>query len=356
MTFDLIYANVQLPMAAVCSQCGHPYPHAGFPHRCPLCGGVYDLVPGERSSELPRSTISLGEGNTPLLPLPWGSGGVFVKCEHNNPTGSYKDRGTARLVSALIEQGVKTVVEDSSGNAGASLAAYAARAGIHARIYAPASASGPKRAQIIRYGAELVPVEGPRMNAAHAVLEDVGTACVYASHAYQPHWLAGVASMALEIAAGIEGVGTVVAPVGQGGLLLGLYHGFRAAAANGVAAGIPALVGVQAQRCAPVWRQYAVQKPPGDWGSSIAEGICIAEPVRGEAVLEAVRQTGGEILAVEEDDILAGVQALAREGLDVEPTSGVVFAALRQLESPRKPVVLILTGSGLKQPADQRAE
>ena len=356
MTFDLISANVQLPMAAVCSQCRQPYPPSGFPHRCPSCGGIFDLVPGEKGVDSLQDVISLGEGNTPLLPLPWGSGGVFVKCEHNNPTGSYKDRGTARLVNALLEQGVKTVAEDSSGNAGASLAAYAARAGMRARIYAPASASGPKRAQIVRYGAELVSVEGPRINAAHAVLEGVGAGCVYASHAYQPHWLAGVAGMALEIAAEIEGVGTVVAPVGQGGLLLGLYHGFRAAAANGIIAAMPALVGVQALRCAPVWSQYTDQEPPGEWGSSIAEGICVAEPVRGEAVLEAVRKTGGEILAVEEEDVRAGVQAFAREGLDVEPTSGVVFAALRQLEALHKPVVLILTGSGLKQPADQLTE
>jgi len=349
MTFSLHAQRFHLLATAACRRCGGPYPRKGFPHRCPDCDGVFGLVP--RASTASPGTVpifSLGEGKTPLLPLKGRGEEVFVKCEHYNPTGSYKDRGTARLVGELVRQAVRAAVEDSSGNAGASFAAYAARAGIAARIYVPESASGPKLAQIERVGAELVRVPGPRQKATDAVYEALEQGGVYASHAYQPHWLAGVAGMALEIVEELGQPGSVVVPVGQGGLLVSLYAGFRALLQHGLIASLPVLMGMQAERCAPLWYRQTGRPQPDTWGSSLAEGICVSAPARGDEVLEALEGSGGQINVVREDAIRAGVDALASQGLDVEPTSGVVYAALELLPSLPRPTVLVLTGHGLK--------
>ena len=229
-----------------CSNCGREYPSQGFPYRCPTCGGHFDLVddlryePGsgrgleryQTSFPLPPGTrlTSLGEGGTPLLEENLAERTLYLKCEHLNPTGSFKDRGTAVLVSALKAAGVEQAVEDSSGNAGASFAAYASRAGISARVYIPEYASGPKRSQIEAYGAELVPIVGSRSATTEAALRAVDGGLVYASHAHMPHFMAGMATIAFEIAEALgRAPGTMVVPVGQGTLLLGAYLGFKGA-------------------------------------------------------------------------------------------------------------------------------
>ncbi|MCX6070615.1 MAG: pyridoxal-phosphate dependent enzyme [Chloroflexi bacterium] len=224
------------PWPYCCTGCGRPYPDDLLPYCCPACGGVYDfsgplvyqnpesMLPDRRGlarfrSALPIASaaplISLGEGGTPLLPVQVGSRVLHFKCEHLNPTGSYKDRGTAILVSALSSVGVTEAVEDSSGNAGASFAAYAARARIRARVFVPSSASGAKRSQIEAYGAELVLIDGPRSAASNAVRLAAEGGAVYASHAYMPQGMAGVATIAYEIVEQLGGApGAVIAPVG----------------------------------------------------------------------------------------------------------------------------------------------
>jgi len=347
MTHQPERQQVHLTAEASCSGCGEAYPRWGFPHRCPSCGGRYVLTSErvESGKGIP-DFLSLGEGGTPLLPL---EDDVYVKCEDRNPSGSYKDRGTVRLLAAMLEQGVREVVEDSSGNAGASLAAYAARAGIQARIYTPSTAAGPKRAQIARYGAELIEVPGPRRKAAEAVLDAVEKGAVYASHAWQPHWLMGVAGMALEVAAVLQPASLFI-PVGQGGLLVGLHAGLKAAVRSGILERMPALMGVQAAVCSPVFHEYAGQEAPSMWGSSLAEGISVSLPTRWEDVLVAVRSTGGAMLAVKETAIKQAHADLQVKGLDVEPTSAVAYAALKQQCDVEKPAILILTGAGWKQP------
>jgi len=304
--------------------------------------------------------ISLGEGGTPLLPVQVASRVLHFKCEHLNPTGSYKDRGTAVLISALSSAGVTEAVEDSSGNAGASFAAYAARAGVRARVFVPSSASGPKRSQIEAYGAELVLVEGPRSAASEAVRRAAdGGGAAYASHAYLPHGMAGVATMAYEIVEQLgRAPGTVIAPVGHGGLLVGLHRGFDALLRAGVVSARPRMVGVQAQACAPVWAAFKSGGPGLSLvqeGETRAEGIRVRFPVRGDAVLDAVEATGGTVIAVTEEELLLAWDLLGRAGLNVEPTSAVVWtAATLLLEDLPDPVVAILTGSGFKTSAASR--
>ena len=352
-----------------CTNCGRDYPSQGLPIICPHCGGHFDAIddpqyaPGsgqgfERylaSFPLPPSSklYSLGEGSTPLVAEELDKSRVYLKCEHLNPTGSFKDRGTVVLISALKAVGVQAAVEDSSGNAGASFAAYAARTGIRARVFVPDYASGPKRAQIEAYGAELVPIAGPRSAATEAVLRAAEAGSVYASHAHLPHIAAGMATIAFELVDALgRAPGALVLPVGQGTLLLGAYRGFKSLMEAGVTKSMPRLIGVQALACAPIWAAYKEKSARLDLGQeqeTIAEGIRILQPLRGDAVLDAVVETGGAMVAVEEAEIQSGLAKLARRGFLVEPTSAVIWPALEQLlpELP-EPVVAVLTGSGFK--------
>ncbi len=356
-------------MAVACLNCGMPYPAAGAPYRCLVCGGVFDdreplsLVPLNPSdsgiwrhisaSDQWGARVSLGEGNTPLLLADVLGRGVYFKCEYANPTGSFKDRGSAALVSFLLARGVAEAIEDSSGNAGASLAAYAAAAGIGLRIYAPEAVSVRKRRQIEIYGAQLIMVPGPRTATSQAVLAAADGGTTYASHAYLPHNLQGYATCAYEIVEQLgQGPGAVVVPAGQGGFLLGLGRGFVALLGAGRIEALPTLVGVQAATCAPLAALYEVGIPGLDLvteGATLAEGVRVRTPVRAAAVLQMINATSGRIVAVPESAILPGRDAMARMGFYVEPTSALVWHALAEsLPDLRDPVVAILTGSGYK--------
>ncbi len=358
-----------------CTNCGTPYPEQGVPFRCTRCGGVFDRAqplrfdPTRQDPQAPGlwryraafgwaeevDPVSLAEGNTPLV---WAEGfgrRVALKLEYLNPTGSHKDRGAATLVTWLKAWGVTEAVEDSSGNAGAAFAAYAARAGIRARVFVPAYASGPKRAQIAAYGAEVVPVEGPRSAAAEAVLREAEQGAVYASHACLPMVVDGFATLAWELAEQLPTPpGTIVAPVGQGSLLLGLARGAEALVQAGVWPQMPTLVAVQALACAPLWAVFHGGRQALAWvteGETLAEGVRIRRPVWGDALLRLLDRYGGQVIAVEEEAILPARNALARQGFYVEPTSAIVWDALAQIaQDAPDPIVLILTGSGFKSP------
>lgn len=362
-----------------CTNCKTPYPATGTPYKCPKCGGLFDTTvfpaydPRKVEPEQPgiwryrhalglesfgaeAPTISLGEGNTPLVWDEVDGHMVGFKLESGNPSGSFKDRGSALIVSFMLARGVQEAVEDSSGNAGASFAAYAARARLKARVYIPDSASGPKRYQIEDYGAEVMRIMGPRSNAAEAVKKAAEAGVPYASHAYLPFNLPGYATTAYELyeQMGGKAPGSILIPAGQGGLLLGMLRGFRSMAERGLIERVPVIVGVQARACAPLWALHAyghdgllmVAEAP-----TTAEGIRVRHPLRGDAVLRSVEESGGRFLAVDEEDILPGRNELARRGFYVEATSAVVWKALQQtMHQVPEPVVAVLTGSGLKNP------
>lgn len=366
-----------------CTNCKYLYPDEGAPFRCPVCGGVFDYF-GELHyqagilakaqgiwryepnfglpSTLPH--ISLGEGNTPLV---WVDSGenrqrkkIACKCEFMEPSGSFKDRGSALIVSLLMSRGIKVALEDSSGNAGASLSAYAARAGIKVKIYVPETASGPKRSQIEAYGAEIVTVAGERSKATEALIkelqrikEDQSSAIAYASHAYMPFNLPGYATLSFELVEQLGEVpGTVIAPVGQGGLLLGIGRGFQAMQVAGKIPKAPTLIGVQAEACAPLWAVSSYGRAGLAWvseGETIAEGICVRMPIRGDEIIKLVENSGGRFITVTEEEIVAGQHWLAKNGLYVEPSSAVVWGAwIKLMDNLPEPVVAVLTGSGLK--------
>jgi threonine synthase len=358
-----------------CSNCHAPYPTQGVPYCCPECGGVYDYdafpacdltavendLPGiwryRHALGLPGDApvVSLGEGGTPLVWNQYGGQEVAFKLEYQNPTGSFKDRGEAPLVSFLCARGVTEAVEDSSGNAGASFAAYAARSGMKAHVFIPEYASGPKREQIVAFGANVVVVPGPRSNAATAVRLAAKRGMVYASHAYLPFVLPGMATIAYELIEQLGGApGSIVAPVGQGSLLLGVGRGFQALQRSGEIDRLPMLIGVQARACAPLWAVFNFGPSGLGWvteGETLAEGVRIYHPLRGDAVLALVEESEGAILAVDEEDILPARDALAHLGLYVETTSAIVWAALMDvIASLSTPIVVLLTGWGYKTP------
>ncbi|HUI89010.1 MAG TPA: pyridoxal-phosphate dependent enzyme [Anaerolineales bacterium] len=355
-------------MNIACVDCGQPYPESSVPYKCSNCGGLFDfaepvalekIIPHQigiwryaASFGLQADSVSLGEGNTPLLSAEILGRKVYFKCENLNPSGSFKDRGTSVLVTFLKSRGVTEAMEDSSGNAGASFAAYAVRAGIKARVYVPESASGPKRRQIEAHGAELIPVAGPRQNASQAVMRAADEAgMVYASHAYLPFNLLGYATCAYEVCEQLgRGPGAVILPAGQGGFLLGMARGFEALFRTDRIQKMPMLIGVQASACAPLYALWNggtmdhVEESP-----TIAEGVRNRWPVRAAAVVQVTRRNGGRFVAVDEAPIVAGRDALAHLGFYVEPTSALVWRALEQLITVLPdPVVVVLTGSGLK--------
>jgi threonine synthase len=295
----------------------------------------------------------LGEGATPLTWAKAFKREVAFKAEFLNPTGSFKDRGTAVLLAFLRSRGVNAAVEDSSGNAGASFAAYAARAGMKAAVYVPAAASGPKRRQIETYGAELHPIPGSRSDVSEAVLKAADAGVAYASHAYLPFNLPGYATAAYEIYEQLGGApSAVLTPAGQGGLFLGLYRGFDALKRAGLIPSAPHIVGVQARACAPLWVMASVGFSGMGFvteGQTLAEGVRVRYPLRAGEIRQVVEAGQGSFVAVDEADILPGRDELAHRGLYVEPTSAIVWSALEQVH--RKfpdPVVVMLTGSGYK--------
>lgn len=366
-----------------CGACGWSQPLTGLAWRCASCQGVLDLAskPGAMPalSELQRrpptlwryrealpvaevAGLSMGEGMTPLLDGP-GRTGTAVKVDYLMPTGSFKDRGAVLIATLAARLGVARMVADSSGNAGSAIAAYAARAGIACEVYVPASTSAGKLGQLDAYGARVHRVAGTREDTAAAAAEAADQPGVfYASHVYNPVFLHGTKTYAFEIWEQLGGrlPEVLMLPAGNGTLVLGCYLGCRELRAAGLIDRLPRIVAVQAAGCAPLAAAMRAASPcsktPEVRGSgTVAEGIAIARPARGAQILAAVRDTGGDIITVTDDQTRAACAELARSGLYVEPTSGVCWAALQAglagplpEPGPVPHLVVPLCGTGLK--------
>jgi threonine synthase len=301
--------------------------------------------------------VTLGEGFTPLADATLDGFELKLKLDFLCPTGSYKDRGSAVMITKLKSWGVTEIIEDSSGNAGASIAAYSALAGVRANIYIPESASAGKAAQIAMYGARLIKVAGTRADTAR-VAWDAASEMFYASHNWSPYFLAGMKTAAYEIAEQMSwnSPDWVVLPVGGGGLLSGLYLGFADLLRAGIIRSMPRLAAVQSANCDPIYRAWSTGLPdvPGaEPKPTAAEGIAVAKPVRGRAILEAIRGSNGVVRTIADDLLWDSVEALGRLGVYVEPTAAAAPAAIaamrhENLIAGSDRVVVILTGSGLK--------
>ena len=261
------------------------------------------------------------------------------------------------LITYLKSRGITRVLEDSSGNAGASMAAYSAAAGMQSRILVPETASYPKIAQMAATGADVVTIKGSRQDVADAALR-YAKEIFYASHNWQPFFLEGTKTLAYELweQLGFRIPDNIVFPVGYGSNVCGCERGFAELKRRGEIDRLPRLFGVQAANCAPYYAAFKAggeELVPTDVTTTIAEGIASSKPTRVRDVLRAIRNSGGSLLAVTEEEIVSALGALARQGLYVEPTSAAAAAGLRQLFrdnaiAPEQTTVLVLTGSGLK--------
>jgi threonine synthase len=357
-----------------CSSCHRSYPPQPSRWRCD-CGSFLDL---EFESKFPikrilkrgpalwryreaipvhneTSILSMKEGFTPLEEITFDGNRTLVKMDFLFPTGSYKDRGATVLISKMKEWGVQKVVEDSSGNAGSAIAAYCAKAGIECEIYVPQDTTSEKTVQIQAYGATLRKVRGSREKTAEVAME-AASKIPYASHCWNPFFLHGTKTFALEVWEQMDWKppDVLVLPIGHGTLFLGAYIGFKELKESGMIKRIPRLVGVQSASCAPLYRAFKkgwTEPRPIEKGETVAEGIAIAEPVRGRQILEAIQRTDGEILAVTEREIGIALKEMGRRGHFIEPTSAATIAGLKKYlkkKSRREAVVSTLTGTGLK--------
>lgn len=352
-----------------CTRCGREYSLAAPVWRCECgstlsveCSGFeFEPLAGVRGMwryrrSLPllpgAEPVTLGEGGTPLVRARLFGLRVLLKLEYLNPTGSFKDRGSSLAVTNLRAAGVGEVVLDSSGNAGASMSAYAAAAGLKCRVYVPAGAPRGKVAQIRAYGAEVVEVEGGRGEATRRALAELGGA-FYASHLWSPFFPEASATIAYEV---FEELGTpdaAVVPVGSGGLLIGVFEGFRRLRDHGYAPEVPRVYAVQSAANAPLYAAVYGRQPGFRESEVLADGLAVPEPPRLGEAAECVRSSRGGVVVVSNEGIAQGIRTLARMGLLVEPTSATVVPALHELVergelSQGDEVLAPLTGFGLK--------
>lgn len=312
--------------------------------------------------------VTMGEGCTPLIPLPRplldrmpglasGDSGarprVLLKCEWFMPTGSFKDRGASVMLSLLRQDGIRAVLEDSSGNGGAAVAAYAAAAGLHATIMAPASTSPAKLVQMHAHGAAVERIPGTRQDTADAAVA-ASARIFYASHNWHPYFLEGTKTLAYELweDLGFTAPDHVVIPCGAGSNVLGCAMGFGELLRAGSIARLPRLWAAQPAHCAPIVAAFE-GRPPDPVRPTIAEGTAIAAPVRLAEVVSDLRASGGGALALTEAEIARATRDLAAAGIYVEPTCAQAAAACALLVEqgrirPGETAVLVLTGTGLK--------
>jgi threonine synthase len=297
----------------------------------------------------------MNEGFTPLEETGFNGYRVLLKIDYLFPTGSYKDRGATVLISKMKEWGIGKVVEDSSGNAGSAIAAYCAKAGIECKIYVPHTASPGKLVQIQAYGATLKKVEGSRERTAEKAME-AASKIPYASHCWNPFFLHGTKTFAFEVWEQMDWKtpDTLVLPIGHGTLFLGTILGFKELKEAGMIKRIPKMVGIQSASCAPLYQAFKEgwrETRPIEKKETLAEGIAIAEPIRGRQILEVIRETGGEVLVVTEKEIKEALKEMGRKGHFIEPTSAATIAGLKKYlrrKRRKETVISTLTGMGLK--------
>lgn len=350
----------------VCTRCGKE--HEASTSRCP-CGGALDHaeplgpVPSEaltgegvglaRFGDVvgipPGDLVTLGEGTTPLIEAE--AGNAHLKLEGANPTGSFKDRGAAVVVSHAKRVGAECVVEDSSGNAGAAVAAYAARAGLGCTVFSPEHVTPAKRARMETLGAEVRVVDGPRTAVTEAAVaagrEDAAT--YYASHTYPPYFVDGCASIAFELVDQLGGVpDAVVTPCAMGSIVLGCYRGFSRLVEGGVIDEVPPIFAVQAAGVDPIADAFGNASPESE-GNRFADGLLVPEPPRRHQLVEAIEATGGTAISVDEAATREAMHRLHRQGVLAEPSSATALAGADQLRSAgeidagQRPA-LVLTG------------
>ncbi len=358
----------------VCSVCGRPSDDL-LDYRCSSCGQPLDVrasLKFEKARILRKcfsvwrytrffpyveeaEVVSLGEGWTPMVK---SSGNVYFKLDSLNPTGSFKDRGSTMMISAIariVEKSGLYISEDSSGNAGASIAAYAAKAGLRAKIYVPETVSGPKFSQIQAYGVEVTKISGSRSRVAdEAQKPEKGKA--YVGHILHPLFRDGIRTVAYEIAEQFDWQPPerVYIPVSAGTLLLGMLSGFGHLIDSSVIESVPKVVACQTRQISPLYHRFkGLRYTPPEKITSVADALVSVNPPLLELMFSKLKEAEGDAVMVEESEIMQAFTELARKGFFVEPSSAVAYAGYKkQLATgevaPEDTAAVVLTGNGLK--------
>ena len=382
-------------MRLECIECGSRFKiHERF-YACPKCRGLLEVEfePSELKRKIDRKRlrteppsvwkyrafmpilddskiVSLGEGGTPLyrcerLAKEIGLRELYVKYEGANPTGSFKDRGMTVGVTKALEFGARVVACASTGNTSASLAAYAAKAGLGCVVLLPSGkvASG-KLSQTLIHGAQVIAVKG-NFDEALAIVRKIceDREDIYLLNSLNPFRLQGQKSIAFEIAdqLGWRVPDRVVVPMGNCANIWAIYKGFFELDVVGLTKGIPAMMGIQAEGAMPIVdavkggldKFEPVKKP-----ETIATAIRIGNPVNGPKALRAIRASGGTAEAVSDAEIIEAQKLLAKlEGIAVEPAGAASVAGLKKLVAQgvikrNERVVCVATGHVLKDPEE----
>jgi threonine synthase len=254
-----------------------------------------------------------------------------------------------------VKQTEGYVAEDSSGNAGASIAAYAARAGLKAKIYVPENVSGPKINQTQFYGAEVAKVQGTRSQVAEEAQKPERKK-LYVGHILHPLFRDGIRSLAYEIAEqfGWRTPEHIYLPASAGTLLLGVLAGFKHLVESGTIENMPRIVACQTSQVSPLYHRFkGIRYNPPKKIVSVADALVSVKPPLLELMVKGLKDAKGDAVIVEENEIVSAFKELACKGFFVEPSSAVAYAAYRKLGSDKRisedgNTVIILTGSGLK--------
>jgi threonine synthase len=359
----------------------------GFPGVCEVCGAPYLVrypeLPAPEARTRLRSArwsmwrydmwlpladgerpISLGEGGTPLLRTErlgsqHGFEQLWVKDEGTNPTGSFKARGLAAAVTRAVLTGANQFVIPTAGNAGVALAAYAARAGVHARIYAPQATPQPILQQIRAFGGELMLIDGHIGDCGIAArLHAANTGAIDVSTLREPYRIEGKKTLGLELA---EQLGwtlpnVIVYPTGGGTGLIGMWKAFgEMRDAGWVRGALPRMYTVQATGCAPIVQAFesgADRATPWPDPETVAAGLRVPAPLGDRLMLRALRESGGGAVAVTDEALAAAARELqVTEGIDASPEGGAALAGAVELKrkgaiAAGDRAVLFNTGAG----------
>ncbi|MFQ6026681.1 MAG: threonine synthase [Dehalococcoidia bacterium] len=374
-----------------CTQCGKTYPHTQLSKISACCGKVlfarYDLprlrrevsreVFQSRPSDMwrfaellpagsPESVVTLGEGGTPLLKAAnleekLGLKNLFIKEEGLNPTGTFKARGISAAVSKAYELGVTGFTMPSAGNAAGAAAAYGARADIPVKVFMPQDAPAANKKESIMAGSELNLVDGLIGDAgriAVAVAEEQDLFDL--STLKEPYRAEGKKTMGLEIAMqlGWKMPDAIIYPTGGGTGIIGMYKGFQELLELGWIEGTPPkFIAVQPTGCQPIVRAFNEGKDTAEaWqnAATVADGLRVPGPFADYLILQALRETGGTALAVEDQEMVDAMYEIATaEGIIACPEGAATLVALKRLINQgllgsEETIVLLNTGSGYK--------
>lgn len=312
-----------------------------------------------------KQYISLGEGNTPIISFTdiFSSLNISVKAklEFLNPTGSFKDRGSAMMISMLKQMGVQNIVEDSSGNAGGSISAYSARAGITAHIFVPDTAPKPKVDQIKIYGSKTYSISGTRDETTDAAEKFVSeNHFVYASHNLNPYFIEGTKITGYEIYNHFRKKmpDHIIIPVGNGSLYIGIWKALKELENSGIKFNFPKLHAIQSENVMPLVNSFkGTPWNTLDAKPTIAGGIAVSNPPRRSEIMNVLKDSCGTAISINEKEIVKyQIELAQKEGIYCEPTCATALAAIPKLVSQKiislgQDVLIPITGFGLKDTA-----